>query len=84
MFNFSDLVLEQITIEVRYGNGYLYVDRCGSVLRTIMAKWTSAIAESVAVHETKISVPDKQITLAFSEKRISLTQLYPSSISEIG
>lgn len=84
MFNFSELVLEQLTLEVRYGNGYLYVDRCGSILRSIMGKWPSATAESVAVHETKVVMPDKQITLAFSDKRMSLTQQYPGSVSDIG
>lgn len=84
MFNFSDLVLEQLTLEVRYGSGYLYIDRCGSILRSLMGKWPSATAESVAVHETKVVMSDKQITLAFSDKRMSLTQQYPGSVSDIG
>lgn len=84
MFNFSDLVLEQLTLELRYGNGYLYVDRCGTILREIFGRWPLATAESVAVNETKIVMSDKQISLAFSDKRVALTQLYPSGISDLG
>lgn len=84
MFNFSDLVLEQLILEVKYEDGYLYVDRCGKILREIISRWPSATAESVAVSETKIVMSNKQITMAFSDKRILLTQQYPSGISEIG
>ncbi|MBI5633363.1 MAG: hypothetical protein HZA15_07800 [Nitrospirae bacterium] len=84
MFNFSDLLLEQLTLELRFENAFLYIDKCGSILRDIFAKYPSATAESVAVNETKIVLPDTQISLAFSPARIVLNQQYPSGISDIG
>jgi hypothetical protein len=84
MFNFSDLVLEQLTLEVRYENGYLYLDNCGKVWRKILNKWPSAKVDGVSVNEAKLQIPDKHLTMVFSPDRVALTQNYPAGISEIG
>lgn len=84
MFNFSDLVLEQLTLEVRYENGYLYLDNCGKTFRKILDKWPAAKVDGVSVNEAKLQIQDKQLTMVFSPDRVALTQNYPAGISELG
>ncbi len=84
MFNFTDLVLEQLTFEVRYENGYLYLDNCGKICRKILNKWPSAKVDGASVNEAKIQIPEKQLTLAFSPERLAMTQQYSDGISDFG
>lgn len=83
MFNFSDLVLEQLTLEVRYENGYLYLDNCGKTFRKIMDKWPAAKVDSASVNEAKLQIPEKYLTMVFSPDRLAMTQNYPAGISEL-
>lgn len=84
MFSFSALVLEQLVLELRYENGYLYWDNSGKIWRSILSGWSSAKPDTINVKEAKIVIPEKEITLAFSPERIILTQKYPDGITDIG
>lgn len=84
MFNFSDLVLEQLTFELRYENGYLYLDNCGKVWRKLLNKWPSAKVDGISVNEAKLVIPEMDLTLVFSPERIAFTQSYPAGTSKIG
>lgn len=84
MFNFTDLVLEQLTFEVRYENGYLYLDNCGKVCQKFLNKWPSATVGGANVNEAKLQIPEKQLALVFSTERLGMTQQYPAGITELG
>ena len=84
MFNFSDLVLEQVILELRYENGYLYLDNCGKTLRNIMDKWPTAKVDSANVGEAKLDVLNKNLSMTFSPHRVAFSQSYPSGISDLG
>lgn len=77
-------MLEQLIFEVRYENRYLYLDNCGKTLQKILDKWPSAKVDNASVNETKIVVPDKQVTAVFSPARMGLTQNYPGGVTEFG
>jgi hypothetical protein len=84
MFNFSDLVLEQLVLELRYENGYLYWDNSGKIWREILSKWPFAKADTINVKDAKIVIPEKEISLIFSSERIVLTQNYAAGVTDMG
>ena len=65
MFNFDDLVLEQLTFELRFENGYLYWDNTGKTWKEILDKWPTVKGETVNIQETHLLMPDEDISLRF-------------------
>lgn len=83
MFNFDDLVLEQLILELRFKNGYLYLDNCGKTWREIIDRYPSVKEDKVNVQEAKLFIPEEELSLKFSNHIFNLTQNYPANLNTI-
>ncbi len=83
MFNFDDLVLEQLTYELRFENGYLYWDNTGNTWKEILDTWPSVKGEIINPQEANLVMPDEDITLRFSPTVFLLGQTYPLNLDSI-
>ena len=83
MFKFEELVLEQLILELRFENGYLYLDNCGKTFREIIKRYTGIKEETVNVNEAKLVLPEDEIFLKFSPTNFNLSQNYPSNLNTV-
>ena len=81
MLRFDDLTLEQIIFEVRFPDGFLYWDRCGSVWRSISHKWPHLKMMEINPQHARLRLSDDDIEMSFSHNRIGIHQDYPKSLN---
>ncbi|MGO8990460.1 MAG: hypothetical protein ACLQGU_02540 [bacterium] len=66
-------VLDYVSIEVRYGSGYLYFDRCGQCILDIERECPGWIATSVTVQLGILENATKSLYVNFNNERFSFT-----------
>lgn len=70
-------------MELRFENGYLYLDNCGKTWREIIKRYPNIREDTVNVQEAKLVFPEEEISLKFSPTNFVLAQNYPSSLNPI-
>lgn len=82
MFTIDELVLEQLSFEGRFENGYLYWDNTGKIWKEILDKWPT-VKGSVSVQESQLVMAEEDITFQFSPDKFVLGQNYPANLNII-
>jgi hypothetical protein len=84
MFNFADLVLESMTLEVRFEQGYLYWDTAGRIWRDISKAYPSAQLETIEPRIAKFRLEDEDIQISSTPYNTSFTVPYPKDLDTFG
>lgn len=75
-----DLTLEKVIFEVKYKNGFLYWDRCGSVWRDVSQKWPGIKMLSVAPEKAQFVLEEQAITFMFNHNLANISQDSPADL----
>jgi len=77
---FDKLIIESIILETRFGDGYLYWDRCGKIWKNICEKWPDMEMNIVGPEKAVFKIIDEGLQLKFSPVDIHLSQEFPKSL----
>ncbi|HSZ77196.1 MAG TPA: hypothetical protein VK775_07335 [Chthoniobacterales bacterium] len=77
---FSELTLEKIILEVRYGISYLFWDNSGKVMMQISAKYPQFELRDAKLSNVQSDWWSEGIVLSFSHEKADVTQDYPANL----
>lgn len=80
MITFADLTLEQVILEVKFAQAFLYWDVCGSICREISQKWPDLSLKAIDAQSATRKLGKGKVTLSFGPERLGSDQFFPEDV----
>lgn len=78
--NVDKLLIEGISFETRFSNGFLYWDNCGKIFREITVKWPNIEFKTASTERSNLTLKEEFFNIAFSHLDMLITQSYPNNL----
>ncbi|MBF0606157.1 MAG: hypothetical protein HQL61_01225 [Magnetococcales bacterium] len=84
MIGYDDLKPELIVFELRYSDGYLYLDNCGKIIKEISENLRDAGSVNVSTKTATIEFIEKELLVAFSPHSINIKIVNSKNVKMLG